>query len=173
MKITKKSRGIMKVNHCNHLHHSLVFVLGSVMILSLLSLAFVLTRPSLSEAQSGLPSRETPTPTPPPSKDKKQGNDQPLGAYIELQAQPVPPGAWSVVQWQDPAGNWRDVDGWQGTLTATGFIRWWVAAKDFNTGPFRWLVKSGPTGPVLGVSEPFSLPSGPHQTVRVLISVWS
>ena len=90
-----------------------------------------------------------------------------MGAYIELRVAPVPPGAWSVVQWQDWAGGWHDVEGWQGEVGPDGFERWWVAAKDFNTGPFRWQVTQGRGGAELGLSRPFILPAGGNQVVRV------
>ena len=144
-------------------------VLGSIVVLSLLEIAFGMNWPSLIEAQSTLPPRETPVPQPP--KDKKRESNKPLGATIELQAQPVPADAWSVVQWQDRSGNWHDVDGWKRALGVTGFERWWVAAKDFNTGPFRWLVTQGPGGPEVGASQPFNLPGGANQVVRVEVKV--
>jgi hypothetical protein len=46
-----------------------------------------------------------------------------------------------------------------------------VAAKDFNTGPFRWLVTQGPGGPEVGASQPFNLPGGANQVVRVEVKV--
>jgi len=67
--------------------------------------------------------------------------------------------AWSVVQWQDFAGGWHDVEGWRGSLGQAGTRRWWVAPSDFGTGPFRWVVTQGPGGAILWSSEPFSLPS--------------
>jgi len=75
-----------------------------------------------------------------------------------------------VVQWQDAAGNWHNVEGWQRGLGVGGFERWWVAAKDFNSGPFRWVVTQGPGGPELGVSQPFNLPGGGNQVLRVEVN---
>jgi hypothetical protein len=99
-------------------------------------------------AAGGLPDRN-----PPPankSNNDDSGSGGPAGAAIELVA-PAHPGAWSVVQWQDINGNWQDVDGWRGSLNEAGSRRWWVAAKDLGTGPFRWVVGEA-------VSEPFNLP---------------
>ena len=75
-----------------------------------------------------------------------------------------------MIQWQDSVGDWQDVDGWQGTLN-NNYRRWWVAAKDFGTGPFRWLVTRGPGGEVLGTSEPFNLPAGANQVILVQVSL--
>jgi len=81
-----------------------------------------------------------------------------MGAHIELQAQPEQTGLWSVVQWQDSGGGWHDVEGWRGLLEANGCKRWWVAAKDFGTGPFQWVVYRKPDSQPLAVSDPFNLP---------------
>ncbi len=88
-------------------------------------------------AESGLPDRKPPT-----ADDGGRDDSGPLGTHIELVA-PEHAGAWSVVQWQDSAGNWHDVEGWRGTLDSQGYIRWWVDAKDFGTGPFRWVITGG------------------------------
>lgn len=114
-----------------------------------------------------LPPRTTPPPTEKES-DKGKGKDRPIGAYIELQAAALPPGGWSVVQWQDSAGGWRDVEGWRGPLP--GNTRWWVAAKDFGRGPFRWAVTQGPGGSQLSTSTPFNLPTQANQMVWVQLS---
>ena len=160
----------MKVDYRNHRRYPLLIVLGSAVVLSLLGLAFGMAWPSFIEAQSTLPSRESPTPAPQP-KDKTRDSDNPLGDTIELQAQPVPAGAWSVVQWRDNTGSWHDVEGWKRALGTTGFEQWWVAAKDFNTGPFRWLITQGPGGPELGISQPFNLPAGAGQVLRVEVMI--
>ncbi len=80
---------------------------------------------------------------------------------------------WAVVQWQDdtawldPEEEWRDVEGWQGTLdevaldvdgSIVGKKTWWVAKEDLGTGPFRWLVYRSQGGRLLGVSDTFDLP---------------
>ena len=119
-------------------------------------------------AGSELPVRATPTPTPAGGDDDDRG---PIGAYIELQVAGPPVGAWTVVQWQDSANGWHDVEGWQGSVGASGYQLWWVAAKDFGTGPFRWVVKQGSGGPVLGTSEVFNLPGGANETVQVTVSI--
>jgi hypothetical protein len=105
-------------------------------------------------AGGGLPDRNPP----PASSESDKTDNTPLGAAIELTA--WPPGGLSLVQWQDANGDWQEVEGWRGTLDNAGRIRWWVAAKDFGSGPFRWVVGEA-------ASEPFNLPAGAGQTVRV------
>ncbi len=105
----------------------------------------------------GLPDRNPP----PVQDDGERDNNRdsgPPGATIELTA--WPPGGMSVVQWQDSNGDWQDIEGWRGTLDSAGRIRWWVAAKDFGSGPFRWVVGEA-------ASEPFNLPAVGAETVVV------
>jgi hypothetical protein len=81
---------------------------------------------------------------------------------------------WTVVQWQDAFGGWHDVDGWRGHLDdGQGQMKiWWVAPKDFNTGPFRWQVySSDENGRLLGYSETFNLPGGVNDIVYVQIDL--
>ena len=131
----------------------------------------LLSQPLSIQAGPTLPPREPPT-TPTPSADKdKGGKDKPAGAYIELQTQIASAGAWSVVQWQDSAGGWHDVEGWRGPLADSNNRRWWVAAKDFGAGPFRWAVTQGQGGSLLGVSAPFNLPSGVNEMLQVVVSL--
>ncbi len=66
---------------------------------------------------------------------------------------------WSVVQWQDTTGAWHNVENWQGALNSGGKIRWWVAEKDYGSGPFRWAIFDAPDGNLLGVSDVFFLPN--------------
>ncbi len=122
--------------------------------------------------QADLPDRGTPTPS---SADNKgnSGGDVPLLAHIELFVSPTPIGVEAVVQWQNINGDWEEVGGWRSPLE-NGYQRWTVEAKDFGTGPFRWVVRSsGPTGVVVGSSESFLLPSGAGQTLPVHLSTGS
>lgn len=90
-----------------------------------------------------------------------------IAAPVELRTDPPRAGAWSEVQWVDGAGNWHAVENWRGETNGGGEIRWWVEAKDFGTGPFRFAVYDAPGGMLLGASEPFMLPQK-NETVRVL-----
>ena len=86
-------------------------------------------------------------------------NAAPGVAAIMLRAPGAPSTAWTVVQWQDGLGGWHDVDGWRGDLDAGQQKVWWVLGKDFNTGPFRWVVYDQRDGKVWAISEPFTLPA--------------
>jgi len=139
-------------------------------LLGLAAALAILTWPASGQAGSGLPGRETPTPT--RSENKEDDDDgPPPGAYIELAASPAQGGLWAGVQWQDSKGGWHEVAGWQGSLTPNGRRRWWVAPKDFGTGPFRWQVRAGPHGPVRGASDPFYLPQTATETVQVPVDL--
>lgn len=101
----------------------------------------------------------------------------PVGDFIELR---VHSGSsltvlWTVVQWQDPDGQWRDVNGWQGefdevTGDGTGIKRWWVSKDDLGHGPFRWVIRERETGAQVAQTGPFSLPDGGGPAV--LVSAW-
>ncbi len=69
----------------------------------------------------------------------------------------------------DGAGNWHDVTGWLGQM-AGGEVQWRVLPKDYDTGPFRWVILDAPDGTVLAVSKPFDLPnsSAPLLLIDVL-----
>ena len=141
-----------------------IFVLwltAAALALGLLALAL----PMPPAAYADLPPRETPTPVP---GHKHSQQNSPAGATIVLNVSGAPAGAWAVVQWQDSAGGWRDVEGWSGTLSDSS--RWWVHPKDFGSGPFRWVVAQGRGGVVWGVSQPFSLPASANQVGRVTVA---
>jgi hypothetical protein len=123
--------------------------------------------PAPVKAGSSLPPRETPVP--PPADDDKDRDGPLVGAHLELAAPNAPAGAWVVVQWQDSAGGWHNVEGWQGTLGNSS--RWWVHPKDFGTGPFRWMMMQAPNGPMIGMSEPFRLPDGANEVTKVVVAV--
>jgi hypothetical protein len=78
------------------------------------------------------------------------------------------PGAYTVVQWRDAAGNWHDVPGWR-AHAPSGAVVWAVEAKDFGAGPFRWVSYTGEGGSVLGVSQSFMLP-GAGKRVQATVS---
>jgi len=74
---------------------------------------------------------------------------------------------WTVAQWQDNEGRWRDVEGWRGTLDrvvvdeeeqVVGRKTWWVAESDLGRGPFRWRVYRSQGGRLLATSDEFTLP---------------
>jgi hypothetical protein len=139
----------------------LLLIGGAILALTLLTLA-QLPVPT-AQAGSGLPPRATPAPT--QGEQEHRQKEVLTGAYIELKGSAASTGSWGIVQWQDNAGGWHDVEGWQGTLPVSA--RWWVHPKDFHTGPFRWLVRQGAEGSLVGTSAPFSLPTTANQVVWV------
>ena len=136
---------------------------------------FTLALPPLSP-QANLPPRHTPNLppryTPAPNRDSgaDDGLRNPAGAYIELHVRGQT-SLWTVVQWQGNDGRWHDVEGWRGDLEADGIRRWWVAAKDFDTGPFRWAIYQSQNGPKLATSPPFHLPDQANEVLRIGISI--
>ena len=135
--------------------------------LSLTVLLGLIVFPIVTQAGPELPPRNPPPSAPAEERgDDDDDGDTVLMAHIVLQAS-APSGAWGVVQWQNSAGGWEDVEGWQGPVSTNS--RWAVLAKDFGTGSFRWVVKSGPSSSVVGESAPFDLPSGAGQVVFVSI----
>lgn len=124
-------------------------------------------------APPALPPRPTPptptpaTPTPAPLSETTSRPEPPPGGYIVLRAPSAPANLWTVVQWQDNAGGWHTVEGWQGALDAGAQKVWWVAEKDFGAGPFRWALYRGQRGRLLAAGKPFYLPRAANQTVTV------
>ena len=142
----------------------IVLMVGLVLVLSLY--------PAASQASS-------PLVLPPRPEDpncckvgEEEDDGQPAGAYIILHAaQGATTGVWTVVQWQDSAGGWHDVEGWRGTLDGHDIKSWWVHPKDFGTGPFRWLVSQGEGGKLLATSDSFYLPDTEGETLWVEVSL--
>jgi hypothetical protein len=88
-------------------------------------------------------------------------------AAIALHAPAAPATAWTVVQWGDPLGGWHDVEGWRGDLDEGQQKVWWVLSKDYDTGPFRWVVYAKRGGQIWSISPAFTLPSRDGQWLRV------
>lgn len=144
-----------------------IVLTGTMIGLTVASLLFGFVWPPLIKAGPSLPPRDPPTATPGP-KDKDKDAQKPVGAYIELQVQSPQAGLLSVVQWQDSAGGWHDVEGWRGPL-AEGNRQWWVAVRDFGAGPFRWSITKGSGGRWVGVSQTFHLPTRANETLWVTV----
>jgi hypothetical protein len=140
-------------------------VLWFALAVALVGLLLLAWPPYTTQAGPNLPSRATPTPT---SSFDDGKDERPVGTYIELQVQGAIGSAWTVVQWQDSAGGWHDVEGWQGTLHE-GRRVWWVAAKNFGEGPFRWRVYQALGGGLLAESEPFYLPDSAGETLTIAV----
>lgn len=94
------------------------------------------------------------------------------GAFIELSADPLRPLLWTAVQWQDDAGEWRDVEGWQGTFdSASDKVAWYVGENHLGEGPFRWLVYEIRWGDLIAMSDPFFLPSQNGEVLQIDLSL--
>jgi hypothetical protein len=78
---------------------------------------------------------------------------------------------WTVVQWQDSAWGWHDVEGWRGNFDEGNRKVWWVAWADFGTGPFRWAVYQTEGGPLLATSEAFMLPQSAAEWMTIQVSL--
>lgn len=133
-----------------------------LLLLLLPALVLIVFASVANPVSAELPTRFTPTPM------HKIGNSALRGAHIILK---TAVSVWTVVQWQDANGDWHDVDGWRGSA-AGGVVEWWVAPKDFSTGPFRWVVYPTADGEMIAVSEPFYLPDVPDGRLTVTID-WS
>jgi hypothetical protein len=147
-------------------HKSLIaLTLGFILILSLL--------PALAPAGS----EASPLALPPRPEDVKggddedDGNDQPIGAHIVLHVPSAPDGVWTIVQWQDTAGGWHNVESWSGALDDGTQKMWWLAPDLFGKGPFRWLVYQGERGKLLATSDSFYLPDAEMEELWVEVSL--
>jgi hypothetical protein len=140
-----------------------------VFTLALISVLMLAWPPPPTQAGAGLPPRETPIPSQPSDDDDR--DDEPIGAHIVLHVPSAPAGVWTIVQWQDTAGGWHDIDGWQGTLDEGDQKMWWLAPDLFGKGPFRWLVYQGERGKLLATSDPFYLPGAEGEKLRVEVSL--
>ena len=148
----------------NRKKHSVVFwpvlILISVLLLTWLSVP--------TQAGSGLPSREPPPAAHPDDDDK---DPTPDGAYIVLHVPSAPAGVWTIVQWQDSAGGWRDIESWSGSLDEGDQKMWWLAPDLFGKGPFRWLAYQGEQGSLLATSDPFYFPTSAREKLQVEVSL--
>jgi hypothetical protein len=135
--------------------------------------------PSLAEpALADLPPRPTSTPTLTPEPIAQPA---PATGRLELgltfpQTLSYPwQDLWTVVQWKDEKGIWRDVEGWQGTLDqvedGVGVKTWWVGEKHLEKGPFRWKIYRTKGGWLLATSEEFNLPAAVNQATTVELSL--
>jgi hypothetical protein len=125
----------------------------------------------------------TPTPTPtapsaPPVEDGAEG-----GAIVLLargtRTVEAWQAMWTVVTWQDDAGAWQPVAGWQGPFDQVygGHARktWNVAEAVLGRGPFRWEVyarEAVARGEApLAISAPFDLPEAIGESVTVEVAL--
>lgn len=147
-----------------------LLLISLVLALGLFNLLWQGWTASPLQASSALPPRDEPAPSQTDDDDDDDEPSGPVGAYIVLQLYGAPAGDWAVVQWQDATGNWHDVEGWQGSVKGEGTGPFWVAAKDFGTGPFRWAILTEPGGSVLKGSAPFDLPHQAHARLEIVMA---
>ena len=93
----------------------------------------------------------------------------PDGGTISLQAYPIEPAFWTVVQWQDAEGGWRDVEGWQAPFDEQYQVAWGIAPDDFGKGPFRWAIHERQGGALVAATDPFHLPASAEEAVRIQV----
>ncbi len=94
---------------------------------------------------------KTPTPQLTPTIPSDKG-------MIILQGADNHKGLETQVQWVDGNGSWHNVDNWYEQLDNTGRVSWLVWSRDFNSGPFRWVVYNR-DGSIKFASQSFYLPS--------------
>ena len=153
----------------NHEKYQTIFWFAFLILISVLLLAWP---PLLTQAGPELPPRETPIPAQPSDDEDDDKDDPPDGAHIVLQVPSAPAGVWTIVQWQDSAGGWHDIDGWQGTLDEGDQKMWWLAPDLFGKGPFRWLVyQSTERDELLATSASFHLPDAAGEKLWVEVSL--
>lgn len=131
---------------------------SSTLIVFALLVAMALVTP----ASASLPPR--PTAAPP----------RIVGGWIELRAQNGK-AQWTLVQWQDSAGNWVNVEAWRGAFDAVtngvGVKTWWVDQALFGATPYRWVVYDPTNNQVVAASAPFNLPIENKQTVSTALTL--
>lgn len=154
----------------------LAFIFTGVLSLFLLSLLGLSARQPALEAAA--PAQATVPPwvrTPRPTSTPRATTLPPTTTIITDVAgialegrRDWPTNAYAVVQWQDGWARWNDVENWRGPLTSNAPypVVWGVYARDFGTGPFRWVVYEREGGPMWGVSAAFYLPA---QAGRLLV----
>ena len=151
-------------------------LLGGIIIL-------ILAVANSATADYKLPPRNTPDPTAEPNS--QSGSVTSAGGRVHLRvlfSRDWPwdtmhwqEGLWHVIEWNDHAGTWYAVDGWQGTLETiqqeddrwVGQKELWVAQDNFGAGPFRWLIYKGEGGALMATSPEFYLPSESGNTISV------
>jgi hypothetical protein len=153
----------------NHKKHPTIF--WGTFTLALIGV-LLLAWPLPTQAGPNLPPRKPPPVAQPPDDDDDDKDDEPVGAHIVLHVPSAPAGVWTIVQWQDSAGGWHDIDGWQGTLDEGDQKMWWLAPYLFGKGPFRWLVYQSTRGEkLLAASESFYLPDAEGEKLWVEVSL--
>lgn len=145
--------------------------IGIAIVISFLLLPFQAANahPLYPEDLPPLPLPPVPTPPTPEVPEETVKVVKINGARIALYIEEVPSNVWTLMQWQDYAGEWHTIQGWQGTPDFDGQKIWWLPEELKGKGPFRWIVTDGEGGRWRGISEPFYLPdvTGTTKEIRV------
>jgi len=118
-----------------------------------------------------------PTPTAKPTEDPTDDSNDSSGptvkgGFIHLNIEGIRPGLWTQVQWLAGDGNWYDVNGWGGNLTADNDVLWFVGNEHLGAqAAFRWLAYDAEGGTLLGTSEQFYLPTAVKETIYITITI--
>ncbi len=125
------------------------------------------TPPPLTWTPGPAPTK-TPTPAPPtatPAASRAATQSATLG----LRVRGATEGMVAVVQWQDAAGQWHDVSGWQAILhpdaAGNATVSWGYPATMAGQGPFRFALYA--EGQLVATGDPFTL-GGDRWTTIIL-----
>ena len=147
---------------------------------ALVAIALALPAAVAAEGMLDLPPRpEPPTPYLPPTPAPSPAPRHSAGAHIRLLVAPevvgdaAPSVMWTVVQWEDEAGGWYDVEWWCGHLDDTrGRQRLVGQPADYGRGtvPLGHPPRPGAVAE-LATSAPFDLPSQERQVLDVAVAL--
>ncbi|GEM_PF-1987589 len=142
-----------------------------VWIFVILALAALLMGPvGAVEAQRPTPTPPPPTWTPGPAPTKTPTPAPPTptpaatpaatpSSTLGLRVRGATEGMVAVVQWQDAAGQWHDVSGWQAALhpdaAGNATVNWGYPATMAGQGPFRFALYA--EGQLVAAGDPFTL----------------
>ena len=134
-----------------------IFILISLLSMFLFISLFLFS-PGVS---ADTPPRPELTPTPHPATTPVSpvaSSQSSQSAAIILTLSDPAPAYWTSVQWLDEEDEWQDVSGWQSGFNENGMVVWAVAAKDYGTGPYRWVIYTEEDGTVYSTTDLFYLP---------------
>jgi len=165
----------------------IIALVGSAFINVIMLPMFAVTARPI-DPEEALPPRGTPpataVPTETPVPAAKNETHSVDGARLQLHVKYGDNWVWNSLAWQDlwtevewtDGQNWFVVSGWRGNLDGieqtdegdwVSQKEWWVASKDLDTGPFRWVIYQREGGDRLATSDPFSLPTHKGDTTVV------
>lgn len=138
-----------------------------ILIVPLLATCLLLI--PVSRVSADLPPRPVP-----PSQNELENKGAKLILILPKDSQ-FTEDTWTRVEWQNAQGDWKLVDGWQGSPTFRveqdyWEVEWWVGQENFSTGPYRWQVFHDQNSrKPLSTSKPFYLPSQQDSVLSVSI----